>query len=62
MIFCARQLIKKLLNIIPKHFSFLWISEKAYDSVPRDVMWLILSKHGVPKKLVNLIRSFHEDM
>ena len=35
---------------------------KAYDSVPRDLIWLILSKYGVPVKLVNLIRSFHDDM
>jgi len=25
-------------------------------------MWLILYKYGIPKKLVNLIKSFHEDM
>jgi len=24
--------------------------------------WLILIKYGIPKKLVNLIQSFHEDM
>jgi len=24
--------------------------------------WLILIKYGIPKKLVNLIKSFHEDM
>jgi len=30
--------------------------------VPRDVMWLILSKYGVPEKLISLIRSFHDDM
>ena len=34
---------------------------KDYDSVSRDVMWLILSKYGVPEKFLNLIRSFYDD-
>ena len=39
----------------------------AYNSVPRDAMWLIVNKlmnlkYGVPKKLANLIRFFHENM
>ena len=33
--------------------------KKAYDSVPRDAMWVDLGKLGVPKLTVQLIRSFH---
>ena len=29
---------------------------------PREVMWLILAKFGVPDKLIHLIRSFHDNM
>ena len=35
---------------------------KAYDSVPREAMWMILSKYGVPEKLISIIRSFHDNM
>ena len=35
---------------------------KAYDSVPRDGLWIVLAQLGVPSKLVNLIRSFHTTM
>ena len=50
------------MDIIPKYFLLFADLRKAYDSVPRDVMWLILSKYGVTEKLVSLIRSFHDDI
>jgi len=28
-----------------------------YDSVPKEAMWLILVKYGIPEKLVNIIKS-----
>jgi len=52
------SLYMPLLNMIPMHFSCL----KAYNTVPREAMWLILIMHSVPEKLVNLVKSFHEDM
>ena len=30
--------------------------EKAYDRVPREVMWWVLEKNGVPLKYIKLIR------
>ena len=35
---------------------------KAYDSVPREAMWVALRKLGVPDLLVDIIRSFHTNM
>ena len=35
---------------------------KAYDSVPRQALWLVLQKYGIPPVLVNLIKSLHEGM
>ena len=35
---------------------------KAYDSVPREAMWVVLKKLGVPDQLVEIIQSFHQDM
>ncbi len=42
-------------------FTFINL-KKAYDSVPREAMWLALKKLGVPDQTVQLIRSFHQGM
>ena len=42
---------------------FLFIDlRKAYDSVPREALWLALVKLGVPESTIQLVRSFHRDM
>ena len=35
---------------------------KAYDSVPRDALWLVLLNLGVPAILVHLLQSFHDNI
>ena len=35
---------------------------KAYDSVPRKCLWLVLAKAGNADKLTAMIRGFHEGM
>lgn len=42
-------------------FAFIDL-KKAYDSVPREAMWLALKKLGVPEKVVRLFGSFHQGM
>ena len=32
---------------------------KAFDRVPRELLWEVLLKHGVPRKLISLLRSLH---
>ena len=34
---------------------------KAFDRVPRDLLWKILTKFGIPKKLVDLLRALHSN-
>ena len=34
----------------------------AYDSVPHEALWKVLGKLGVPEVLINIVRSFHENM
>ena len=35
---------------------------KAFDSINREGLWKILVKLGSPPRVVNIIRSFHDDM
>ena len=63
MISCVRQLIKKAVEHNTKAFLlFVDPRKKAYDSVPREAMWMILSKYGIPEKLISIIRSFQDNM
>ena len=59
MIFVVRQL-KSWEHKSKVFFTFIDL-KKAFDSVPREAMWLALGKLGVPELLVKLIKSFHED-
>ena len=35
--------------------------KKAYDKVPRNVMWWVLEKHKVPTKYITLIKDTYKD-
>ena len=35
---------------------------KAFDRVPRDLLWSILERFGVPAKLINILRSLHNNI
>ena len=61
MIFCARQLIEKAVEHNKAFLLFVDL-RKAYDSVPRKAMWMILSKYSAPEELISIIRSFHDNM
>ncbi|XP_048485578.1 uncharacterized protein LOC105392632 [Plutella xylostella] len=36
--------------------------EKAFDSVPREALWIVLKKLGCTEKFVRLLRLLHDDM
>ena len=36
--------------------------EKAYDKVPRDVLWWALKKKAAPFKYVNIIRDMYDEV
>jgi hypothetical protein len=36
--------------------------EKAYDKIPRNVMWRALEKHKVPTKCITLIKDMHDNV
>ena len=57
MIFTVRQLVEKSWEHSSKVFLPLIDLKKAYDSVPREVLWMALRKRGVPEETISLIQS-----
>ena len=35
---------------------------KAFDRVPRDLLWIILAHSGVPEKLIDLLKTLHSNV
>ena len=62
MMFCARQLVEKAIEHNTKLFMLFIDLQKAYDSVPREALWRVLIKYGVPQSMLNVIRSLHDCM
>ena len=52
MIFTVRQLVEKSCEHKSKAFFTFIDLKKAYDSVPREAMWMALAKLGVPEETV----------
>ena len=60
-IFIARQLMEKgIEGNLESYWGFVDI-EKAYDRVPREVIYLSLRRKGVPEKLVRLIQETYRN-
>ena len=61
-IFNVRTAIKKRRE----HSLETWILfldlVKAFDRVPRELLWALLERFGVPPKLMNLLRAIHKDV
>lgn len=62
MIFCARQLMVKAREHDTQVYILFVDLRKAYDSVPREALWIVLLKYGILPVLVNIIKSLHEGM
>ena len=35
--------------------------KKAFDSVHRESMWIIMRKYGIPDKIIRMVKIFYED-
>ena len=57
MVFCTRQLVEKAREHNTTLYLLFVDLRKAYDSVPREALWQVLRKYGVPPSLVTIIRS-----
>jgi hypothetical protein len=61
-IFLLRQLMERYREQ-KKDLHMVFIDlEKAYDKVPRNIMWWALEKHKVPTKYITLIKDMHKDV
>ena len=62
MVFCARQLLEKAREQRRPVYLVFFDLEKAFDLVPRDILWKVLAKFGCPSRFVNVVRLLHDDM
>ena len=60
MIFAARQLLEKSREHDDTLFILFVDLRKAYNSVPREAMWRVFEKYGVPSNMLSVVRSFYE--
>ena len=62
MIFAARQIQEKCKEQNMDLYVLFVDLTKAFDTVSRPGLWEILPRIGIPPKMVNIIRCFHEGM
>ena len=62
MTFVVRQLAEKAIEHRTQQFLVFVDLKKAYDSVPREALWMAMKKFGVPGHLIDVVKSFHEGM
>jgi hypothetical protein len=61
-IFLIRQLMERCRKQ-KKDLHMIFIDlEKAYDKVPRNVMWWVLQKHKVSSKYITLIKDMYDNV
>ena len=62
MIFSLRQIQEKSReHRTPLYMAFIDLT-KAFDTVSRTALWIILEKLGIPKQMLKIIISFHDGM
>jgi len=62
MIFTARQILEKCREQHRDLYAIFVDLTKAFDTVNRKGLWMMLRRIGCPDKFVKIIESFHEAM
>ena len=60
--FCIRQALKKRREHGQESWVLFVDLVKAFDSVPRDVLFTVLEKFGVPPHLLQVIKRMNADL
>src|SRR6266540_6034374 len=61
-IFLIRQLIERYREKKKDLYMIFIDLEKAYDKIPRNIMWWTLEKHKVPTKYITLVKNMYHDV
>jgi hypothetical protein len=61
-IFLIRQLMKRYRGQKKDLHMVFTDLEKAYDKVPRNIMWWALQKHKVSPKYITLIKDMYDNV
>ena len=61
-IFTLKQLIKKRVEHGLKTQLLLPDLVKAFDRVPRELLWEVMRKQGVPSKRISLLKALHKSV
>ena len=62
MVFAVRQVQEKCIEQQMDLYAVFIGLTKAFDTVNREALWLILNKLGCPRKFSTLVRLFHDNM
>ena len=62
MIFAARQIQEKCIEQQKNLLAVFIDLTKAFDTVNRHAQWQVLTKNGIPTKIVNILKSLHNRM
>ena len=63
---CMLFVVRRLQELgrrgrIPPYMCFIDL-QKAYDSVDRGLLWMVLARAGIPVEMIAVIRKFHVGM
>lgn len=61
-IFTVRQIAEKAREQNVQLLEVFFDLKKAYDTVNRQALWQLLTKYGVPDKVVNLLKALYNNM
>ena len=60
-IFTLREILEKSKEWNTSLYTNFINLEKAFDNIHRDSLWSILRHHGIPSKLLNVIKRLYND-
>ena len=61
LMFAVRQIVEKKLEMKKDSYWAFLDMEKAYDKVPRRLIWAVLRWFGVPEALIEVVQAMYRD-